>query len=90
MLFKTGEDLRSSGSAKTATRGLCFSENPWGEKARAWAVSTTKLARDDTKWTVAIDEAMTFWKRHIIDSDNDDASVDTDAPDLCTAIEIDW
>ncbi|KAN0139619.1 hypothetical protein V8E53_002281 [Lactarius tabidus] len=90
-LFKTGEDQLGSGSVKPATGGphVKFSENPWGERAWSWAISTAKLKDDN--WEQIVDEASSFWKRHTIDSDHDDgASVADAATDPRTAIEIDW
>lgn len=85
-LFKTGEDVLGSRLVKPATRGPCFSENPWGERARSWALSTARLK--DINWAQIVDEALSFWKRHNIDSENDSSSV-ADAMDPCTLIEID-
>lgn len=75
-------------SVTPGTRGPCFTENPWGERARLWAVSTAKL--DDDNWKQIVDEVSTFWKRHNVDSDSDDASIPGDGIDPRTAIEIDW
>ena len=97
--FKNGEDaLRLERNPETGrslprnVRGVGFTENLWGRKARDFVKTTMRLT--DDHWAEVIDQAASFITTSMVDSDNENNTndIDTDMgpPNPRATIDLNW
>ncbi|KAH9022142.1 hypothetical protein EDB84DRAFT_1441288 [Lactarius hengduanensis] len=96
--FKTGEDMpRPERDPETGrpmprhNRGLGFSDSLWGNKAREFVKTTTRLT--EKHWEEIIDHTAIFMNTYTIDSDDEgntnNTDAETDIPNSRALIDLD-
>lgn len=96
--FKTGEDvLKLERDPETGramprnNRGLGFTDNLWGNKAREFVKTTTQLTVEH--WGEIVEHTASFMNTTTLDSEdesNNNVNAEAESPNPRAVIDLDW